>query len=243
MYPKHYLTSTERTIMAKKHIQLPTDTLGNEVDPMALLTYVVMKRFENNRTHSTFVSKGKLAKILKTKPKQITKYLNQLQEEGYITITNVGKKRPKYVYFFNAYKSFEPFSYDFLDNEHLSVAEKAYIVASQQYMFKDKGLGTVELSDRELSKKIKLSRPTIAKLDKSLSEKGYLSKVPLYQIDTETKLPALCKVFQLDAFGQAVVFEITRLDAKTKEHDVLIANLQQQIADLQEVINNITKNP
>lgn len=228
--------------MAKKHIQLPTDNPGNEVEPMALLTYVVMKRFENNRTHSTFVSKRKLAKILKTKPEQITKYLNQLQQEGYIKINNVGKNRPKYTYSFNAYKSFEPFSYDFLDNEHLSVAEKAYIVASQHYMFKDNGLGTVELSDRELSKKIKLSRPTIAKLDKTLSEKGYLTKIPAYKIDNETKLPALCKVFQLDAFGQAVVFEITRLDAKTKEHDALIADLQQQINDLQKVINNITEN-
>lgn len=51
---------------------------------------------------------------------------------------------------FNNEKSFEPFSYEFLDKKDLTKSEKLQILCTQQYMYKNDGLGKLTFSDRQL---------------------------------------------------------------------------------------------
>ena len=76
---------------------------------------------------------------------------------------------------------------DFLENKDVSFASKAYILASQQYMFKDiQGVGKIGYSNRQLSNKINMPESTIRKCDKELENKNYLTILKNEIRDLET---------------------------------------------------------
>ena len=82
----------------------------------------------------------------------------------------------KIFYTFNEYKKFEPFSPEFLKNSNISFTTKSYIVASQQYMYKDvENYGKMALSNRQLSKEINMSEATIRRCNNELVSKEYLT--------------------------------------------------------------------
>ena len=71
------------------------------------------------------------------------------------------------------------FSEEFLETQNIDLNEKSYVIASQHTMFKDiEGFGKISYSDTELSKIINMDRHSIAKYNKSLEEKGFLTVVP-----------------------------------------------------------------
>ena len=110
----------------------------------------------------------------------------------------IEKRGRQNYYIFSDYQKFEPFSYDFLDKEDLTFTEKAYIIASQQYMFKDeKGIGKISYTNSELSEKINMPESTISKCNRSLTTKEYLSIIRCEKHDPETGLAIQEKIFHL----------------------------------------------
>ena len=137
----------------KQHVQLPNDMTVNEnLTPQDLLIYVAIKRYMNKDTKEAFPSLQTICAKSGASINTVRKCINNLEAQDYFKIEKRGRQN---YYIFSDYQKFEPFSYDFLDKEDLTFTEKAYIIASQQYMFKDeKGIGKISYTNSELSEKI-----------------------------------------------------------------------------------------
>jgi DNA-binding MarR family transcriptional regulator len=124
-------------------------------------------------------------------------------------------------------KSFEPFSYDFLNNENLTKEEKLQILCTQQYMYKDNGVGKISLTDNELAERTGLNRHTIAKTNNSLIQKGLASQVTLKTKDPETGLMGKETIYYLDELGQAIVFKLKDHEDRLNQNEDDIASLKK----------------
>ena len=146
----------------------------NSLTPADKLIYLVIRRYMNQNDMTSFVSYARITKDCGAAAKTIKKCVDNLVKEGYLEVKRIDKRIQ---YKFNNKKKFEPFSYEFLDNPNLTFTEKSYIVASQQYMFKDNEEGNISYTNKELSKLIKMSEPTISRCNHSLENKGYLKDI------------------------------------------------------------------
>ena len=204
-----------------KHVQLPNDmTTDANLTPQDLLIYVAIKRYMNKDTKEAFPSLQTICAKSGASVNTVRKCIANLEREKYFTITKEGRKN---IYTFSDYKKFEPFSYDFLDKEDLTFTEKAYIIASQQYMYKDEpGIGKITLSGQDLSKRINMPESTISKCNKSLTAKDYLSIIRCNKRDKETGVVIQEKIFHLDELGQAVIWAL-------HNHEERIANNEKTL--------------
>lgn len=217
------------------------------IQPMALLIYANIRRFMNKDTHMAYPSLQLVADLSECTINTVKKYLNILVDNKYIEIR---KDRHHNVYYFPNSDEFEPFAPEFLDNPNLSSTEKAYIIASQRYMFKnkEKETGTIRYSDRELSKKINMPHSVVSECNKSLESKNYLmvqdtNKRDLLNLGGCTKQD---KIFLLSPLGQKIVFtlqdhenrlqEVEKEIALQKESRKTIENLERQIKELTNII-------
>lgn len=191
----------------------------NSLTPADKLIYLVIRRYMNKDSMSCFVSYATITKDCGAAAKTIKKCVDNLVREGYLDTKKVGKR---IVYKFNNKKKFEPFSYDFLDNPNLTFTEKSYIVASQQYMYKDVEEGRISLTNKELSKLIKMSEPTISKCNHSLERKGYLHGAG-----------DLVKRFQLRELDQLFVWKFKEQDEKIQKNTDDIAEIKIKLKKLE----------
>lgn len=97
--------------------------------PRDLLVYCCLKKYSNkvDNIESTFVSLDRIAKEFKLSKKSIVKSLEHLELDNYIHIERRPGKSNQYI--FDPYKSFEVFSYEFLDNPDLSSNLKSFLIA------------------------------------------------------------------------------------------------------------------
>ena len=146
----------------KQHVQLP-----NDMTPQDLLIYI--SRYMNKDTKDPSINT--IASKSGASVPTVRKCIRNLEESGWVVKINSRKQK----YRFLKYTNFEPFSYDFLDKEDF--LEKSYIIASQQYMFKENNVGKISMTDIDLAKKINMSNSTISRCNHSLSSKGYLDIV------------------------------------------------------------------
>ena len=102
--------------------------------PKDKLIYIAIRRYMNKETMEAYPSYATITKDTKAAAVTIKKCVNNLIREKYLNIRKEGKR---IVYIFNNKKKFEPFSYEFLDRRDLTFTEKSYIVATQQFMFKN----------------------------------------------------------------------------------------------------------
>lgn len=196
---------------------------GNEqyqpdLDPKDKLIYLAIRRYMNRQTMEAFPSYAKITEDTGAAAKTIKKCVNNLTREGYLEVRKDGRKL---VYKFNNKKQFEPFSYDFLDKSDLTFTEKSYIVATQQFMFKDAETleGKISFKNNELSKLIKMSPATISRCNHSLEKKGYLEGA-----SNPTKY------FQLRELDQMIIW-------KLQEHEYQIQQNTNDINYLKERLN------
>ena len=216
--------------MSKQHVQVPND-MTPELTPKDLLIYACIKKYMNNKTREAFPSLETIMQIAGASKTTVRKCIGRLKETGYISVRKDGRKN---VYKFSEAKDFEPFSYDFLDKEDLTSNEKAYIIAAQQYMFKENGEGIIRLSDMELSQKLNISYPSIRKYNLSLEEKGYMENFKLNKRDSATGLTTLNgKTFYLNELEQAIVFTLGKHDEEIKENKSEIELLKQRLSELE----------
>lgn len=202
---------------------LPKKEVGDQLQKYEILIYVAIRRYMNKDTMKAYPSLDRIQKDTGVSKATIIKIIKNIINKGYMQ--QESKKGVGAIYTFNNEKSFEPFSYEFLDNENLTKAEKLQILCTQQYMFKENGIGKISYSDNELAEKTGLNRNTIAKTNQSLMQKGFATQVSLATRDPKTGLINKETMYHLDEIGQAIVF-------KLKEHDDRIVKNEEDIESL-----------
>ena len=203
----------------KKHIQLPNGLIKTEsIVPKDLLVYLAIKRFEDWETHTAYPSLKEISRVCGCTEKTAAESIKRLIASDYLEVEKFqrGKK-----YTFKKYKNFEAFSLEFLDRQDLSFTEKQYLTAQQQFLIKQDHLGKTTYSSYEMSEKINMSPSTIQRCDRSLMAKEYLTIVPTKIKDEETGLVKNEKIFNLEKFGQAVVFVL-------QNHEMSIQELKEE---------------
>ena len=216
----------------KQHVQLPNN-MTKEVTPKDLVIYLAIRRYANKETKEAFPSLDTLHKVTGAAINTIRNCISNLVEANKISIRKEGRKN---VYKFATFNDgFEPFSYEFLDKKDLTFTEKAYLIASQQYMFKKDGEGKVEFTNKELSSKINMPQQTISKCNHSLMNKGYLSinkeKDPITELVTTTK------AFHLNKLGQAIVFILKNHEDRLNTQEKQIEKNTEDISIIKELIS------
>lgn len=203
--------------MSKQHVQVPNNmTLEGELTPKDLLVYTILKSYVSKNTQECYPSINLLAKKSGLSRPTVIKSISLLEKYKYITVRKEGRKN---IYKFSPYKNFEPIDPELLNNEDILPAEKAYLIASMQSMFKDQeGYGVISYSDVELASRINLDRKTIAKYNKSLIEKGFLDIV---QRKDENGLVVNSKFFHLNELGQKIIWVL-------QKHEEDINNIKEE---------------
>lgn len=187
----------------------------NGLTPQDKLIYLAIRRYMNRDTMESFPSYARLTQDIGAAAKTIKKSVDNLVREEYLQTRRDGKK---IIYKFNNKKQFEPFSWDFLDKPDLTFTEKSYIVAAQQYMFKDNEEGKISYKNNELSKLINMSEATISKCNHSLEKKGYLEGAS-----------ELVKKFQLRELDQLFIWKFKEQDEKIEKNTEDIREIKQKL--------------
>ena len=154
----------------------------------------------------------------------VRKCLNNLVKAGYIDITKRNKQSNIYT-ILKRVEGFEMFSKEFLDNKDLSFSEKAFLIASQQYMFlnTDASEGTIKMTSTELSDKINMPYSSLRACQRSLEKKE------LMQVLTDGS-----KTYNLGKFNTAVIY-------KLKEHEDKLLALEGDNKKLKRENRNLRK--
>lgn len=211
-------------IKIDQFVVLPKKEDGELLQKYEILVYVAIRYNMNEKTMTAHPSLQTIAQRTGCSIPSIRKIIQQIIQKGYMTIEI--KPGMGTIYKFSNEKSFEPFSYEFLDNPNLTKAEKLQILCTQQYMFKEDGVGKISYSDNELAERTGLNRHTIAKTNQSLAEKGFATQVTLKTKDPETGLMNKETIYHLNELGQAIVF-------KLNDHETRIENNEQKISSLE----------
>lgn len=211
---------------------LPNNMTGeNRLKPNDVLTYLYLKSYDNSE-HVCCPSLKRLSEDSGTSINTIRTCIDNLERNGYIKIDKVGRK---HYYYFSSVKYFEPFSKEFLFNKDITFKEKAYIAASQQYMFKDvENYGKMTYSRKELSNKLNISEDSISRYDMSLKRKGYLEELDIKLKDLDSGCSKKEKLYKLKELGQAIIWKI-------KEHDLNIEELKQDSENKNKLISQLLK--
>lgn len=212
-----------------QHIQVPKMNLKAEGlsinDPYV---YACIKRYMNSDTKEAFPGNDTLVKVSGLSNKTIIASIARLEKAGYLSVKReYGKSN---VYKFNDYKQFEIFSYDFLDNPDLTTKEKAYLVASQQFMFKspELGQGKISISSEKFAGLIGLTPKTLRKYEASLKDKEVLTTVPIKR-DNATGLAVEARLYSFEKMFNLVAMKFIETDNRLDEHEHEIDFLKQQI--------------
>ena len=197
--------------------------------PKDKLIYIAIRRYMNKETMEAYPSYATITKDTKAAAVTIKKCVNNLIREKYLNTRREGKR---IVYIFNNKKKFEPFSYEFLDRRDLTFTEKSYIVAAQQFMFKNENTETGDISytNKELSKLIKMPESTISKNNRSLEVKGLLEGA---------SLPT--KQFKLRELDQLFVWKFKEQDEKIQQNTDKIVELEKDNAELKKRVIELEK--
>lgn len=187
----------------------------NDLTPQDKLIYLAIRRYMNRDTMESFPSYARITQDIGAAAKTIKKSVDNLVREEYLQTRRDGKK---IIYKFNNKKQFEPFSWDFLDKPDLTFTEKSYIVAAQQYMFKDNEEGKISYKNNELSKLINMTEATISRCNHSLEKKGYLEGAS-----------ELVKKFQLRELDQLFIWKFKEQDEKIEKNTEDIREIKKKL--------------
>lgn len=220
----------------KQHVQLPNNMADKDLKPQDQLIYLGIKRHMNT-ANVAYPSLTQIKKETGASIDTIRKCIESLVKKDYLTTEKDGR-RTKYI--FSKIKGFEPFSYDFLDKTDLTFTEKAYLAATQQLMFKDsEGYGKVSYSNEQIANKINMSESTVARCNRSLANKEYLTIIENESRSLETGLPTNTKIFELNKLGQAVIWTLKnhedRLQKVEETTTSEIDALKKEIAELKKI--------
>ena len=115
----------ENNFNSNQFVILPKKENGELLQKYEILVYVAIRRFMNKTTMKAYPSLDRISKDTGISKATILKTVKDIVKKGYMTTES--KKGLGTTYTFNNEKSFEPFSYEFLDNPNLTKAEKLHI--------------------------------------------------------------------------------------------------------------------
>lgn len=223
------MENTEQT-KKQQFVALPKKEDGDHLQKYEILVYVSIRRYMNAQTMKAYPAYDRICKDSGLSKSTVIKTIKAIEAKGYMKHEFVPGHGITYI--FNNEKSFEPFSYDFLDNEKLTKAEKLQILCTQQFMFKKDGIGKVSYSDRELAEKTGLDYRTIAKNNNTLIEKGYVMQIESKR-DPLTGLMNRDTIYRLNEIGQAIVFTLQNHETRLNEHETELELCKKKIAELE----------
>jgi Mn-dependent DtxR family transcriptional regulator len=216
--------------MDKQHVQLPNN--ASDLEPKDKLVYLSIRRFMNKDTKIAFPSLQTISEVSGASIPTIRKIITKLEELKYFEISKRGRGQQ---YKFNELKSFEPFSYEFLDKKDISFTAKSYLVASQEFMYKDvENEGKISYSDRDMSELIRMPHSTISKCNKELEALGYLTIIKNQTLELDTGCNKNTKLYHLAKLGQAVIWTLQTHEDRLNDHD-------SRIQKLEELVNKLTE--
>lgn len=224
---------------SKQHVQVPNNmTEREEINPRDIMIYASIKRYENSKTKEAFPSLDLISEHSGSSKPTIKKSVEKLVKYGYLNVRKEGRKN---VYKFNDYKKFEPFSYDFLDKKDLDQGTKSYVLAAQQFMYKDiPGFGKVNYSDNKLGGIMNISHNSVAKYNKILEDKGYLSIIQT-DLKDDNGLLIKEKVFNLNELEQAIVFTLQNHENRISNNEDLLEQLSKENEQLKKTQDQMLK--
>lgn len=228
-----------------QHVQVPNDMGTKNLTPKDQLIYTIIKSHDNP-TKGCFPSLQVLSKESGASINTIRDSIARLKEAGYIKTELRGRKT---YYTFDPYKKFEPFSPDFISNPNISFTTKSYLIASQQFMYKDvENLGKLSFSNRELADQINMPESTIRRCNAELVSKDYLTILKNESKDIQTGCKADTKLYDLNKLGQAVIWAICnhedRIQQNTEDINTLKARLDkqdEQLAEYKKLVDRLLK--
>lgn len=228
-----------------QHVQVPNDMGTKNLTPKDQLIYTIIKSHDNP-TKGCFPSLQVLSKESGASINTIRDSIARLKEAGYIKTELRGRKT---YYTFDPYKKFEPFSPDFISNPNISFTTKSYLIASQQFMYKDvENLGKLSFSNRELADQINMPESTIRRCNAELVSKDYLTILKNESKDIQTGCKTDTKLYDLNKLGQAVIWAICnhedRIQQNTEDINTLKARLDkqdEQLAEYKKLVDRLLK--
>lgn len=176
-----------------------------EINPKSLVIYCAIKRYMNKDNLSCYPSLSTIAEKSGCSVPTVKNAIDELVKYGYITVTE--RTGQSNLYTFSKHKNFEPFSYDFLDDNKIKLREKAYLIAQQKNMFiKDEsGLGISSYPLKTISEKTHMSESTVLRCENSLIKAGYLTKVQSNNIDKNTGTHEQLRLYLLELYNAVAV--------------------------------------
>lgn len=225
-----------------QHVQVPNGMGHDNLEPKDQLIYMVIKSHDNPK-QECWPSLQTLSKESGASINTIRDCIKRLKEAGYIKTELVGRKTR---YTFDPYKKFEPFGPEFIKNKDISFTTKSYLVASQQYMYKDvEGLGKIGLSNRNLSQEINMPESTIRRCNAELVSKDYLSIIKNEKNDIQTGCATDTKIMKLKQLGQAIIWSLCdhedRIQQNTNDIDALRDEFTEKFDKQADIIDKQAK--
>lgn len=224
-----------------QHVQVPHGLCKGQIDYQVLGLYAYLRRYMNKDTYSTFVSLRTLQGETKLSIPTIQKYLNILEEEDHIKIIK-GEKRCN-IYVFNKgsslySKGFEMYTFEFIKNKDIPFKEKCALIAFQERMMnKDSGRGTISSTPLEMLNILNTSFSTYKRIEKDLINNNWITIMKSNVKDSETGCKKNIYTFDLEAIGQAVLFN----QKKIAEHDEMLHEMQEEIKRLNHEVKLLQK--
>lgn len=186
-------------------VVLPNEVVDcKEISPKSLVIYCAIKRHMNKDTLEAFPQIKTIAKESGCGEDAVRKAIKELVDNKFIE--QRFRKGQSTIYKFSTTKSFEPFSYDFLDDDKIKIREKAYLMMSQKNMFnKESGIGSISYTTKEMSEITRMSVPTVLSCENKLIQAGYLTKPNSKVIDNELGLHKDLRMYLLQLYNITAV--------------------------------------
>ena len=223
---------------SNQHVQVPNKMADHNLTPRDQYIYSVIKSHDGKS--GCFPSLKTISTEADCSVNTVRKSITALETAGYISTKKVGRQQ---YYFFSKYKKFEPISPEFLRNKDLSVKEKSYIIASQQYMYKDtENYGKVSLPMKQLSKLINMPETTIHDCNTSLKNKGFLTEVFNKSIELDgTGVKTRTKIFYLTKMGQAIIWKLKDHEDRINKNTQDISNIKTKMEEMEKKLQEQQK--
>lgn len=211
------------------HVKIPHSMVNSRINYLAVGIYAILKYYMNETTKSCFPSYKTLSDKTRLSTPTLKKYIDLLEDEGYLKRINRGFKNSN-LYTFNIRDLYiedsEMFSFDFLNNEKLDFKSKSAYIVLQEYMSKNKHLGELCDTDINICKYLGISRDTWKKLCETFLNNWNMTKTNAK--DPESKDNKYLYTFDLETIGQAVLFNRKKIE----EHDKMLHEMREEINNL-----------
>ena len=224
--------------MNKKHFQVPNEMGQSKLEIKDQLVYLVIKSHDNKK-HECYPSLACISEESQLSVPTIRESIKRLEKEEYIRVEKRGKRN---YYYFNEYKQFEPFSEEFLKRKDLTPTTKAYLIAAQQYMYKDtEGFGKISMSNRKLANCINTSEFTVRKCNQELERKNYLTVLENEVRDLETGCKTETKLIDLNKLGQAILWTLKNHADRITENTEEIYKIKEENEQLKKLVHGLER--